>query len=218
MKVAISILFTILIGVTTNYAIKADLPATPITIEMEETNFVENTPMKKEELLAPIQSMIPTTIEKETIEIPIIEDTWVEAPIPSSVKTYESYHLINDRTSKAWKLLQTLIVGDDGIIRDSEGYIAAALGSYFGPIGSCWEFKLIDDDGIEKILYIIKADQKQDRHTNEYNINGIANTDIIEFVVDPTKMVHSKNGYVYNGNFNNCPKFRGTVVAWREIK
>ena len=134
-------------------------------------------------------------------------------PMGSLSKTYMDYRAITDKTSKQWALLQTLTIGDDGMIRDNDGYIAAALGSAFGPIGSRYVFKL---EGGKELL-IIKADQKQDKHTCENNIFGLDNWDIIEFVVDSSKMPIYTNGYVYGGNFNNCPEYAGDVLSWTKV-
>lgn len=122
--------------------------------------------------------------------------------------------MITDKTSKQWALLQILNYDTDGMIRDNEGYIAAALGSYFGPIGSRWIFLL--DNG--KQIKIIKADQKQDQHTYNYNcMQGYAALDIIEFVIDDRIMPRWSNGYVYGGNFNNCLEYQGKVIAWQRV-
>lgn len=204
---------------------------TPIeeTIEAENLLFSASPAVKQEEgeeIETPIKEEVETLIKEEDVENiefnppPVQEQiiSWEYAPIPSSVKTYESCYAITYKPSKQYALLHgdnKLIYRQDGMIQDEDGYLAAALGSYFGPIGSKWIFLLEREDGAQHELKIIKADQKQDRHTIN-TINGKANTDIIEFIVNDKVMPKAKNGLVYSGNFNNCPAFNGTVIAWRE--
>lgn len=176
---------------------------------------ITSTSEVEEETIAPETQPSETVYEAPQNALPQTLGNWTYAPIPSSAKTYEAYYMITDRTSKQWPLLNEILIhGEDGMIRDQDGYIAAALGSFFGPIGSRWIFLL--DNG--KQIKIIKADQKQDIHTYNYNrINGYAALDIIEFIVNDRIMPKWSNGYVYGGNFNNCEEFQGTVVAWQRI-
>lgn len=191
---------------------------------IEEVIEVENPLFSTSPIVKQEEEEIETPIKEENIEInppPVQEQVifWEYAPMPSSVKTYESCYAITYKPSKQYALLHgdnKLIYRQDGMIQDEEGYIAAALGSYFGPIGSKWIFLLEKEDGTQHELKIIKADQKQDRHTIN-TINGKANTDIIEFIVNDKVMLKAKNGLVYSGNFNNCPEFNGTVIAWKKI-
>ena len=161
----------------------------------------------KKELKEEIKKEIAEEVEEES------EEEIVLTPMGAKSKTYMDYRAITDKSSKQWKLLQTMTIGDDGMIRDDDGYIAAALGSAFGPIGSRYIFTL--EGGKE--LKIIKADQKQDRHTGKDNIFGLNNWDIIEFVVDSRKMPIYPNGYVYGGNFNNCKEYAGDVLCWEKV-
>ena len=70
-----------------------------------------------------------------------------------------------------------MIVCDDGLLRDSEGYIAVALSDRYGQIGS--KFKVTLSTGIE--IKLVKVDVKQTKHlTNAcYDSAGA----VIEFVV-----------------------------------
>lgn len=208
------------VGQSVGTAPAAEYNPTEEVIEAENPLFSASPIVKQEE-------EIETPIKEENIENieinppPVQEQVvfWEYAPMPSSVKTYESCYAITYKPSKQYALLHgdnKLIYRQDGMIQDEEGYIAAALGSYFGPIGSKWIFLLEKEDGTQHELKIIKADQKQDRHTIN-TINGKANTDIIEFIINDKVMQKAKNGLVYSGNFNNCPDFNGTVIAWRKI-
>lgn len=161
----------------------------------------------KKELKEEIKNEIETELEEEH------ETEVALTPMGARSKTYMDYRAITDQSSKQWELLQTMTIGYDGMIRDTDGYIAAALGSAFGPIGSRYVFTL--EDGKE--LPIIKADQKQDNHTCEDNIFGLNNWDIIEFIVDSSKMPIYPNGYVYGGNFDNAPEYAGDVLCWEKV-
>lgn len=168
----------------------------------------------KEELKQELKEEIKEEIEEEMAKA--VEDEQEEialTPMGAKSKTYMDYRAITNQSSKQWKLLQTMTIGEDGMIRDDDGYIAAALGSAFGPIGSRYVFTL--EGGNE--LPIIKADQKQDRHTCENNIFGLNNWDIIEFIVDSSKMPVYPNGYVYGGNFDNCSEYAGDVLYWEKV-
>ena len=116
---------------------------------------------------------------------------------------------VTDKTSKAYKLIQTLEVDDRGHYHDGK-YLAAAFGTKLGNIGD--KFKITLSTG--KVIYCIKADIKDDRDT----INGIVHKSdgsIIEFIVDTDKALKHygtiSNKYVLNGNFNNHDDFKGNV-------
>lgn len=131
----------------------------------------------------------------------------------SSVKTYMNYKAITNKSSIQWKYITNhMIVGDDGYLRDEDGNIGVALGSHFGSIGSKYEVVL--DTGIT--FNVVKIEAKADRHVN----NGCQHkTDgsVIEFVIDSSKMKKSSNGYVWSGNFNNNPDFKGKIKAMYKI-
>lgn len=136
---------------------------------------------------------------------------------PTSAKTYMDYRKITNESSNQWKLIHDkLTVCDDGMLRDSDGRVAVALGSYFGEIGSTWRFYL-DDNGIIKTVDVIKADAKADIDTEADNIIGIPAGDVIEFVVNSEAFPVWENGYAMGGNFNNVEAYRGKVIGWEEI-
>lgn len=176
---------------------------TSIDEPKEESTTTPSTELKSQE---------SNTVNSSTIVTE--ENGLTYAPTPSSVKTYMDYRCITDRTSPQWALIQEkLTVCDDGLLKDEDGYIAVALGSYFGPIGSRWVFQLDTD----KEIKAIKTDAKQDIHTKDaqhiYGLNG----DIIEFVIYADAMPMCDNGYVYWGNFNNVEAFNGKVVSWYRV-
>ena len=93
---------------------------------------------------------------------------------------------VTDRSSKQYKLLQEGVTGNDGIVRIN-GYIAAALGSKYGSIGSKYIF-ILQDGKKEYAVKIIKADQKRTQDT----LNGQGwldpNVNILEMIVCTSKL------------------------------
>ena len=150
-----------------------------------------------------------SSIEEEKVEEVVEEVKEVKrtnyACSSSSVKTYMNYKAITNKSSTQWKYITNhMTVGD--------GNIGVALGSHFGSIGSKYEVVL--DTGIT--FNVVKIEAKADRHVN----NGCQHkTDgsVIEFVIDSSKMKKSSNGYVWSGNFNNNPDFKGKIKAMYKI-
>lgn len=135
---------------------------------------------------------------------------------PTSAKTYMDYRKITNEASNQWKLIHDkLTVCDDGMLRDSDGRVAVALGSYFGEIGSTWRFYL-EDNGTVKTVDVIKTDAKADVDTEADKIIGIPAGDVIEFVIDSEAFPVWENGYAMGGNFNNIEEYRGKVIGWEE--
>lgn len=136
-----------------------------------------------------------------------------------STKTYADWNCITDTNSRQWELLHhpQIQICNDGMLRDNEGYICAALGSYFGEVGSRWIFFLENGNQIP----IVKCDEKADIHTLDTQHTIGVNQDIIEFYIDVS--THSTlgnvkdNGFVYWGNFNNCNEYVGNVIGWAHI-
>lgn len=131
----------------------------------------------------------------------------------SSTKTYMDYRAITHQGSVQWDMIynQKLFkITVDGYLITDDGYYAVALGSYFGELGS--KYIMVLDTGIE--IPVCKLDAKADIHTNEDHYSGSNANDIIEFIIDDSKMDYARGngGYVYNGNFNNCELFTGNVV------
>lgn len=137
----------------------------------------------------------------------------VEVCSNSSVKSYMEYRKITNKDSKQWKYINTSgkIKNKGGYLMEGE-YIGVALGSYFGEIGSKYIFTL--DTG--KQIKTVKIEEKSDNDT----INGCYqkyDKSVIEFVIDTHEFDKSKNGYVYNGNFNNLEQFKGNIVKIEKV-
>lgn len=146
----------------------------------------------------------------------------VEAPEPCAQKAYTRYQEVTDHYSEQWKLIQTLKICDDGYLRDKDGFVAAALGSYFGDIGSRWYFVCEDNT----VIPIIKVDEKQDVHTDwethtkgiisgTYDENGnvVRTGEYIEFYIE----INNMPDLVYTHSdpcINNSPGMDGVIIGW----
>ena len=146
------------------------------------------------------------------------------APVAIGAKAYTDYRVAQNQ------ILNSLIVCEDGYLRDDDGFIAAALGSYFGgyhadSIGTRWIF--VCSDGTE--IPIVKVDVKHNDHTldDEHMIGTISGRydelgnpircgEYIEFYVD-TNII---DGLIYtNSNpcINTTPGMDGDIVGWYQI-
>lgn len=163
--------------------------------------------------------------------IPISE--YEDAPFDLETKAYTNYKVIGKGGDSAQSkyIYNYLTVCDDGYLRDKDGFIAAALGSYFGgyhadSIGTRWVF--VCKDGTE--IPIVKVDVKQNEHTMdaEHKIgiisgrydkygNPVRTGEYIEFYIDVNKI----NGLEYT-NLNPCinttPGMDGVIVGWYQVE
>lgn len=147
------------------------------------------------------------------IEMSIVAFNELKVLKSSSVKTYMDYTAITSKVSKQWDMIynQKLFkITIDGYLMTDDGYYAVALGRYFGGLGS--KYIMVLDTGIE--IPVCKLDAKADIHTDSNNFYATNAGDIIEFIIDGTKMDYARenNGYIYGGNFNKCELFNGNVV------
>lgn len=130
----------------------------------------------------------------------------------NSQKTYMDYRTITDKTSDQYNFIKENMEVRKGYLMDSQGYIGVALGSWFGEIGQRLVFTL--EDGKE--IYVVKVDEKDDRHT----VNGCQHSvdgSVIEFVIDKEHFALGDNGYINNGNFNNVEWFNGEIKSLRYV-
>ena len=125
-------------------------------------------------------------------------------------KPFEWWSDITDTNSPQWVLIHNyLFIQEDGTLQTDDGFIACALGRYFGKIGTKWIF--ICEDGSE--IKVIKTDEKQDRHTKNGDlIHGIICNELIELVVD-SKI--SKT--CPSGNFKDLPGLEGNIIGWKQV-
>lgn len=141
-----------------------------------------------------------------------LQSNEIEPCSTNSQKTYMDYRMITSQSSNQFNFIQNHMTIKDGYLLDEQGYIGVALGSWFGEIGTRLVFTL--EDGKE--IYVVKIDEKDDKHTVngcEHSIDG----SVIEFVIDTTYFPLSENGFIYNGNFDNVEWFNGEIKSLRYI-
>ncbi|MDY5222574.1 MAG: hypothetical protein SPH34_04570 [Lachnospiraceae bacterium] len=130
----------------------------------------------------------------------------------SELKTYMDYRTITDETSNQYSYIRQhmLIDRHTGLLYDGDGFIGVALGYSFGAIGTRYYFIL--DSGIT--LPVVKIEEKDPKDAPNgctVDING----SILEFVIDADRAASyfgtASNNLVLQGNFNNDPRFAGSI-------
>lgn len=126
------------------------------------------------------------------------------------------YKFITDITSDQYKLIRSGIISicEDGLLRDQDGYIAIAIGSYYSKkIGD--RFIITFDNG--KQAKFIVCDEKADKDT----INGSNqkfDKSMIEFIIDVNLAKSGKySDAIVSGNFNSCEEFNGNIIRVEKI-
>lgn len=135
--------------------------------------------------------------------------------INSSFKTWMDYNRVSDKKSPQYKFIDAYGWSDaEGFMRASgepdlgvkQDYYMIALGSYYGTtIGT--KYRITLDTG--RVFYGVLSECKADVHTNSTNQYITHNNNIVEFVVDETKL----NGLVkQRGSANVYMPLNGSVV------
>ena len=137
----------------------------------------------------------------------------------NDAKTYMDYRMTTVVSSNQYQFLNYECTVDKktGFLYDEEGFIAVALGSYFGKIGDRFYFTL--DSGI--VLPLVKGEEKDDGDTDGTNCYHTIDGSVIEFVIHDEYAADyfgaNGNGYVLNGNYNNYPLFEGSIVKVEKV-
>ena len=130
----------------------------------------------------------------------------------SELKTYMDYRTITDQTSNQYNYIRQHMHIDSrtGLLYDDDGFIGVALGYSFGFVGSRYYFVL--DSGVT--LPVVKIEEKDPKDASNgctVDING----SVLEFVIDADRAASyfgtATNGLVLQGNFNNDPRFAGSI-------
>lgn len=134
----------------------------------------------------------------------------------SSVKTYESYKAITNTASDQYKIIHSLTIDQTtGFLHDEDGFIAVAMGSAFGELGSRFYVTLSSGN----VIPVIKADAKSDSHVE--NGCAAAGGSVIEFVIDEQiskeYFGQGPSGLASYGNFNNVEEFKGEIVKIERV-
>lgn len=137
----------------------------------------------------------------------------------TTAKTYMDYRMVTAVSSKQYQYIHNYLSVDKntGFLYDDDGFIAVALGSYYGTIGDRYYFTL--ESGI--VLPLVKSEEKADVDTDYTGCYHLIDTSIIEFVIDDDYASNyfwcNGNGYVLNGNYNNYPLFEGEIVRVEKV-
>ncbi len=132
----------------------------------------------------------------------------------NTAKTYMDYRMTTVVSSRQYQFIHNRCTVDrrTGFLYDEEGFIAVALGSYYGEIGDRYYFTL--ETGI--VLPLVKAEEKADEDTNSSGCYHVEDGSVIEFVIDSdyarSYFSTYSNGLVLDGNYNNYSLFRGSIV------
>lgn len=137
----------------------------------------------------------------------------------NTAKTYMDYRMTTLRSSRQYQFLNYECTVDKktGFLYDDEGFIAVALGSYYGEIGDRFYFTL--DTGI--VLPLVKGEEKDDGDTDSTNCYHTLDGSVIEFVIHDEYAADyfgaNGNGYVLNGNYNNYSLFEGSIAKVEKV-
>lgn len=134
-------------------------------------------------------------------------------------KTYMDYRATTDRSSRQYWFIHDELTVDEttGFLYDEDGFIGAALGSFYGEIGDRFYFTL--ESGV--VLPIVKCEEKADKDTNNTGCYHLEDGSVIEFVIDKNYALNYfgrlSNDYVLNGNYNNYELFKGKIIKVEKV-
>lgn len=138
----------------------------------------------------------------------------LEVCAASSAKTYMDYRMTTVVSSRQYQFIHNELTIDEetGFLYDEDGFIAVALGSYYGEIGDRYYFTL--DTGV--VLPLVKAEEKADEDTDGSGCYHLSDSSVMEFVIDDDCAAEyfgsRSNGLVLDGNYNNYSLFSGNIV------
>ena len=137
----------------------------------------------------------------------------------NTAKTYMDYRMTTVVSSRQYQFIHNNLTVDKntGFLYDEDGFIAVALGSYYGEIGDRYYFTL--DSGI--VLPIVKAEEKADEDIDYTGCYHTLDGSVVEFVIDDEYAAAcfgtNSNGYVLDGNYNNYSLFSGSFVRVEKV-
>lgn len=143
----------------------------------------------------------------------------IEVCANTTAKTYMDYRMVTAVSSRQYQYIHNYLTVDKntGFLYDDDGFIAVALGSYYGTIGDRYYFTL--ESGV--VLPLVKSEEKADVDTDYTGCYHLIDTSIIEFVIDEDYASNyfwcNGNGYVLNGNYNNYSLFEGEIVRVEKV-
>ncbi len=137
----------------------------------------------------------------------------------NTAKTYMDYRMTTVVSSRQYQFIHNYLTVDKktGFLYDEDGFIAVALGSYYGEISDRYYFTL--DSGV--VLPVVKAEEKADEDTDITGCYHTLDGSVVEFVIDDEYAAAcfgtNSNGYVLDGNYNNYPLFSGSFVKVEKV-
>ncbi len=137
----------------------------------------------------------------------------------NTAKTYMDYRMTTVVDSRQYQFIRNFLSVDKktGFLYDEDGFIAVALGSYYGEIGDRYYFTL--ESGI--VLPLVKAEEKADVDTDATGCYHTLDGSVVEFVIDDEYAANffgtNSNGYVLDGNYNNYSLFSGSFVKVEKV-
>lgn len=143
----------------------------------------------------------------------------IEICAKSGAKTYMDYRMTTVVNSTQYQFIHNNLTIDPntGFLYDKDGFIAVALGSFYGHIGDRYYFTL--DTGV--VLPLVKAEEKADQDTDSRGCYHLIDSSIIEFVIDSDYAGEyfgdQGNGLVLNGNYNNYSLFKGDIEKVEKV-
>ena len=148
----------------------------------------------------------------------VVRDTAEEIPLCATGITTKSYmdaDAVTNEDSAQYKLLSAMHADARGHYETDDGYLAVALGSYYGPVGPKYIIEL--DSGVT--FKAIKADEKAEEDVFDgctHRFDG----SMLEFILDSDKAAEYYgvvNGYVCQGNLNNSKEFTGAITSIKRV-
>lgn len=125
------------------------------------------------------------------------------------------YTCITSTTSAQYKLIHSdeITICDDGLLRDSYGFIAVALGSYYSQeIGE--RFILTFEDGHQ--TKVITCDAKADEDTVN-GANHASDGSMVEIIIDTSKAKEAYELAILMGDFNYVEEFQGNIIKIEKV-
>lgn len=136
-----------------------------------------------------------------------------------SVKSYMDYRAITDTASRQYRFIQENMTVDEetGFLYDKDGFIGAALGSFYGVIGDRFYFTF--ENGVT--IPIVKIESKSNYDTDSKNCYNPNDNSVIEFVIDKDianeYFGYYGNGLVLSGNYGNYSLFKGKILRVERV-
>lgn len=145
-------------------------------------------------------------IEEERKKAEELKQREIAIPEHTEVKPYMDYRTVTDTSSTQYKILSMANANADGIMM-VQNYYCVALGAYFGAVGTKYTAIIGGEE-----YHLIKADEKQDRHT----LNGEGKTGADGHLIEVVVCTEKLNEYARtSGNCNNLIPGKVEKI-WRE--